>query len=124
MADQDELLAFRLERYRCALLPILKQTDAADRGSGEDREGVAVLVLGLIIEADVSAHDREVERAARFGDAFDATDELAHDIGPLRVAEVEAVSDRQRLRPDRAEVAVGLGDRLLPALDGVGLAIA
>ena len=47
-----------------------------------------------------------------------------HDLGPLRVAEVEAVGDRERPGADRAEVAVGLGDRLLAAFIGVGVAIA
>src|SRR4029079_15687487 len=96
----------------------------ADRGYGQDRKAGAVLALGLVVEAHVAAHDREVERATGFGHPFDAADELAHDLRPLRVAEVEAVGDRERLRADRAEVAIGLGDRLLPAFVRIGVAIA
>src|SRR5207302_3257997 len=51
-----------------------------------------VLVLRLIVERDVAAHDREVERAASFGHALEAADELAHDLGPVR-----------RLPPRRSE---------------------
>ena len=84
----------------------------------------AVLALGLVVERDVAADDREVEGAAGLGHAFDAADELAHDLGPLRVAEIHAVGGRERGGADRAEVAIGLGDRLLAALEGVGEAIA
>ena len=54
---------------------------------------------------------------AGLGHALDAADELAHDLGPLRIAEIEAVRDCKRLRADRAEVAIGFGDGLLAALD-------
>src|SRR5262245_23855880 len=122
MAEQDECLPFGLEPDRRGPLPIVEQADAADRGGGKDGEARSVLILRLVVEADVAAHDWEVECAAGFGHAFDAADELAHDFGPLRIAEVEAVGDRQRLRSDRAEVAIGFCDRLLPALDWVGIA--
>src|SRR4029434_1711313 len=72
----------------------------------------------------VAADDREVERAAGVGHAFEAPNELGHDLGPLRVAEVEAVGDRQWPGADRAQVAIGFGDRLLPALIRVGVTIA
>src|SRR3954454_14895767 len=113
-----------LEANRRALLPIVEQTDAADRGGGEDGEAGAVFAFGLVVEADVAAHDGEIERSAGLGNAFDTADELAHDLRPLRVAEVEAIGDRERLRPDRAEVAIGFSDSLLPASDRVGVAIA
>src|SRR5438270_13657968 len=116
MADQDELLAFRLERDGRAVLPVLEQSDAADCRRGEDGEAASVFTLGLVVERDVAAHDGEVERAAGFGHAGDAADELAHDLGPLRVAEVEAVGDRQRLRADRAKVPIGFRGGLLAAL--------
>ncbi len=54
----------------------------------------------------------------------DAADELAHDLGPLRVAEIHAVGGGERPGADRAEVAPGLGDRLLAAFMRVGLAVA
>ena len=49
---------------------------------------------------------------------------MRHDLGALRIAEIEAVSDRERLGADRAEVAIRLGDRLFAALVRVGVAIA
>ncbi len=51
-------------------------------------------------------------------------DELAHDLGPLRIAEIEAIGHRQRARADRAEVAKRFGDGLLPALVRVGKDVA
>src|SRR3954453_8635178 len=107
MAYQDEELALALEPDRRRLFPIVEQADAADRRGGEDGEARAVVALRFVVERDVARDDREVERATGLGDAFDATDELAHDLGPLWVAEVEAVGDRERLRADRAQIAVG-----------------
>ena len=123
MSEQDERLAFRLEPDRRALRPIVEQPDAADRRRRQDG-AAAARRLALVVEADVAAHDREVERAAGFAHAFEAADELRHDLGPLGVAEVEAVGDRERPGADRAEVAVGFGDGLLSALIGVGVAVA
>ena len=58
------------------LRPIVEQADAADRGGGEDGAAAAGR-LALVVERDVAAHDREVERAAGFAHAFEAADELA-----------------------------------------------
>ena len=57
-------------------------------------------------------------------DAADRGDELAHDGGPLGVAEIEVVGDRQRVGADRGEVPPGLGHRLLGALERIGGAVA
>jgi hypothetical protein len=48
---------------------------------------------------------------------FEAADELAHDLGPLRIAEVEIVGVASGLRADRGDVAPGFGDGLLAALE-------
>src|SRR6187402_2416754 len=106
-----------LEPDRRRFLPIVEQADAADRWGGQDGRAAARR-LALVVEADVAADDREVEGAAGVAHAAQRFDELGHDLGPLRVAEVEAVGDGQRLRTNRAEVAVRLGDRLLPAFIG------
>ena len=63
-------------------------------------------------------------RAQAVADAADAADQLAHDFGPLRIAEIEIVGERQRLRADRGEIAPGFRHRLLAALERIGLAIA
>jgi hypothetical protein len=62
--------------------------------------------------------------AAGFRDTFQAADELAHDLGPLGIAEVEVVGDRKRLAAHRRDVAPGFRHRLLAALERIGLAIA
>src|SRR3546814_5670423 len=71
--------------------------------------------LGLVVEADVARHDRIVERAARLAHPVEAAGDLPHDLGALRVREVEAVGDRDRRGADRGDVALRLGDRLLAA---------
>ena len=70
---------------------VLDQPDHA-----EDRRRIDRLAVGLVVEADVAAGDRHVERAARVGDALDGLDELPHDLGPLGVAEVQAVGGADR----------------------------
>ena len=95
------------------------QADGADGGGR--RNGCAV---GLVVERDVAAHDREVQLAAGLGHALDGADDLAHDLGPLRIAEVEVVGDGDRIGADRGQVAPGFGDHLLAALVGIGQHIA
>ena len=95
------------------------QPHRADGRRGQDR-----LAVGLVVEPDVARHDRHVERRAGRADALDRADELAHDLGLLGVAEVEVVGGGQRRGADGDEVAVGLGHRLLAALDRVGLDVA
>ena len=119
LADQQDRLALGLERERHRFGEFVEQTDAADGRRRQDRPAV-----GLVVERDIAGHDREIERAAGFADAADAADELAHDFRPLRIAEIEVVGDRQRPRADRGEIAPGFGDRLLAALERIGLAIA
>src|SRR6476660_4726226 len=98
------------------MLPVLEDPDSADRRRWKDREAGPILVLGFIVERYVPAHDREIERLCSLGHALDAADELAHDLGPLRIAEVQAVRDGERRCTDSAKVPICLGDRLLPAL--------
>ena len=72
----------------------------------------------------VAGNDREIEFAAGFADAFDAADELAHDLRLFRVAEIEVVGCRQRLGADGGQVAPDLGNGLLAAFERIGLAVA
>jgi hypothetical protein len=44
--------------------------------------------------------------------------------GPLGIAEIEIVGQRERPRADRGEIAPGFRHRLLAALERIGLAIA
>ena len=109
----------RLEGERRRLGEVVDQADAADGRGRQDRAAI-----GLVVERDVAGHDREVERPAGLGDAADAADQLAHDLRPLGIAEIEIVGDRERPRADRGEVAPGFRHRLLAAFERIGLAIA
>src|SRR3546814_20598434 len=75
------------------------------------------LFRSLVVEAEVARHDRIVERAARLAHPVEAAGDLPHDLGALRVREVEAVGDRERRGADRGDVAPRPGDRLLAAFD-------
>ena len=107
------------QREADRLRRIVQHAEAADRRGGQDRAA-----LGLVVEADVAGHDREVERLAGRRHAADRGGELAHDLRLFRVAEIHVVGERQRARADRGEVAPGLGHRLRAAFLGVGGAVA
>src|SRR5215204_4708188 len=87
--NEDDTFSGVFKPDRRRLLPIVQQTNPADRGGGEDRRAAAGR-LAFVVETDVAAHDREVERPARVAHPAEALDELGHDFRPLRVAEVEA----------------------------------
>src|SRR5262249_29029644 len=72
----------------------------------------------------IAGNDWKREGAAGFTDAADAADQLAHDFRPLGVAEIEVVSDGERLATDSGDVAPSFRDRLLAALERIGLALA
>ena len=109
----------RLEGERRRGGEILQQADPADGGGRQD--GPAV---GLIVERHVAGHHREIQRPAGFRDPAHAADELAHDLGPFRIAEIEVVGEGERGGADRGEIAKSFRHRLLAALERVGLAIA
>ena len=96
----------------------IKVVDEADAADGRGRQnGTSV---GFVVERDVAGDDGIVEDLAGFADAFDSLDDLAHDFGLLRIAEVEIVGDRQRTATGGCDVAPSFGDGLLAALDRVG----
>ena len=86
--------------------------------------GRIAAAFGLVVEADIAAHDREVERAAGGGHAADGGGELAHDLGLFGIAEIQVVGDGQRPGAGGGEVAPGFGHRLRAARLGVGGAVA
>src|ERR1700724_4120641 len=118
LPDKQDRLVRGLEGQGCGFGEIVEQSDAADRGRRKDAAAV-----GLVVERDVAGHDREVERAAGFRNALQAADELAHDLRPLRIAEIEIVGDRKRPAAYRRDIAPSLGHRLLAALERIRLAI-
>ena len=119
LADQDQGFALGHAAKAGHDVIVGQQADRAD-GRGR-RNGDAV---GLVVEADIARHDGEVERAARLGHAVDGPHDLAHDFGPLRIAEVEVVGDGDGARAHGGQVAPGLGHALLSALIGIVLDIA
>ena len=87
---------------------------ADDRGR-EDRAGAR-----LVVERDVAADDRDAEGAAGVGEAGHRARELPGDVRLLRVAEVEAVREPERLGADAGEV----GRALEHGLDGAAVRVA
>ena len=114
LADEDDGLALALESGRHGLGNIRDQADGADGGGGEDASAV-----GLVVKRDIARDHREIERQTGFAHTLDALDELTHDPGPLRVAEVHGVGDRQGLGPRRRKVPPSFGHRLGGAGEGV-----
>ena len=64
----------------------------------------------IVVETDVAAGDRNVERAAGFGDAVDRFAELPHDFGLFGIAEVQAIGGGHGARAGAGDVARGFGD--------------
>jgi len=75
----------------------------------DHRGGVDVAAAGLVVEAHVPADHGQVEGAAGLGHPVDGLRELPHHLGVLRVAEVQAVDERERPRPDAGQVEDRLG---------------
>ena len=105
IAQQDHRGAGRLERARHGLRRVLEQADDAEHRRREDRAA-----FGFVVEADVAAGDRDVERPARVADAADRFADLPHDLRPLGIAEVEVVGRADRLAAGARDVARRLGD--------------
>src|SRR5690242_2506597 len=117
--NQQNDFALGLEAQGGHFPQIRQEADTANGRRWQDR-----LPVGLVVERDIARNDREVEHPAGFANALDGLDECAHDLGPLRVAKVEVVSDGDRIGADGREVTPAFGDRLLSALERVGLDIA
>ena len=123
-ADGGDMVALVLEADGHHRVEIIDQADRADCRGRQDCVADAVGTSGFVIEADIAGYDWHVERLAGFCHALDAADELAHDMRLFGIAEIHAVGGCQRFRADRAEIAIGFGNRLLAAFKGIGLAIA
>ena len=77
------------------------------------------VAVGVVVEGDVPGHDRHAERLARERHPLDRLGELPADLGLLRIAEVEAVGEAERLAADAGDVAGRLEDRQLAAEAGI-----
>ncbi len=93
---------------------IVQQPEHADHGGRPDRR-----LTRLVVEADVAAGHRGLQGEAGIAHTPDRFSELPHHLGPLRVAEVHAVGDGERLRAAHRHVPCRLGDRVHRAQIGV-----
>src|SRR6266702_2968353 len=100
LAQEEDDIAIVLEPSRAPKGQVVEQADHPDHGSRWD-----VPFTGLVVEADVAAHDGQLEGAAGIGEAADALLQLAEDLRPLRITEVQAVGDRDRPGPGADDVA-------------------
>src|SRR5581483_12099825 len=66
---------------------------------------------GPVVERDVARDDGDPERLRRERDPLDRLRELPPDLGLLRVAEVEAVGERERLASGAGDVHGGVEHR-------------
>ncbi len=82
-ADELDGLGLGLEGQVGGQAVIAEEPDAAD---GRCRQYGGA--LGFVVKRHVAGNDGEVQRPAGLGHAFDAADELTHDVGLFRVAEV------------------------------------
>ena len=93
LADQDQGQILLLVGGRYTGFKVVEQAHAADGRRGQDR-----LTVGLVVERHIAGDDRKIEGGTGFADPFETADELAHDRGVFRIAEVQAVGDPQRAR--------------------------
>ena len=94
---------FELARHRPCR--ILEQPDHAEHG-----RRVNGFAFRFVVEADVSAGDRDAEGAARVADAAHRLGKLPHDLRPFGIAEVEVVGGADRLAARARDIARRFGD--------------
>ena len=119
VTDDDDGFPGGLEWHRGMLRDILHQADAANGRRRQDR-----LAIRLVVERDVAGDDREIQGPTGLANATHGHDELAHDLGLLRIAEIEVVGDRQRQRTNGRNVAPHFRHGLLAAEERICLHIA
>src|SRR5262249_48959818 len=95
LAKEHNHVAGILESPAHDAIGVFEHANHADDGRRIDR-----FAVGLVVEADVAAGDRHVQRATRFANTFDRSRELPHDRRPLRITEIQTVcsADRKRTR--------------------------
>ena len=106
-AEQGDRVARRDEGAAGDLGRVGQLADHADHRGRVDRP-----VGSLVVEGDVAADDRDAERGAGLGEGADRAVELPGGGRLLRVAEVEAVGQAERLGADAGEVLGALEHRL------------
>ena len=74
-AEDHEDIARLFQRNGRQMADVVHNAHHAD-----DRRGVDVLAVGLVVEADIATHHWGIKRSARLGDPGDALDELVEDV--------------------------------------------
>ena len=97
---------------------ILQQSQPAYDGGRVDGS-----TLAFVVQADVAADHRDAQCPTGPRHATDALLQLIIDFGTLRIAEIQAIGERQGFRADAGEVARDLGHRQLAAPEGVQVAL-
>ena len=93
-------VAFGSETEPQAVLGVVELPDDGDGRRGKDR-----LAVGFVVEAHVAGHDGRPEGDAGRGQPVDRLREAPHLLGYLRVSEVQAVGQTERLRAHTNDVA-------------------
>ena len=86
LTEQNDRVAAALEAAAEHLARVLNEPHDTQHGRRIDRPAI-----GFVVEADIAAGNRDVERLARGGDPFDGFAELPHDFRPFWITEVQAV---------------------------------
>ena len=119
LAEEGDDVVLGGEGVRHRARDVLEEAHHPDGRRREDR-----LAVRLVVERDVSRDDGRLERAAGEGEPLHRRGELAQDLGPLGVAEVEAVGDGERPRARAGDVQGRLGHGVRGAAHRVGEAVA
>ena len=81
-----------------------------DAHHADDDRGIDARATGVVVEADVAAHHRDVQCPARVADAVDGVVQVPPDVGVLGIGEIEAIGDRGRFRACGDDIASRLAD--------------
>src|SRR6266516_7182881 len=95
-------LALKWNSYR---LGGAQRSNYAHHGGRED--GVA---KGFVVQANVTACHRYFKKAASLGKPLNRLDDLAHNLGPLRIPEIEIVSCGDWQRANCRQISAALSD--------------
>src|SRR5207248_3987730 len=117
--DQEDEVPVGAEPRHQSPVVVVDDADHPDHRGRVD--GAA---LGVVVEADIAADDRQVERATGVGEPAGGLLQLPVDLRLVRVAEVQAVGDGDRPGAGGDDVASRFGDRDLGTQVGVELAVA
>ena len=80
--------------------------------------------IGFVVKRDIAGNDGKIERATRRAHAFQTTDKLPHNLGPFRIAEIQAIGNGKRRSTGGTDIAIGFGHGLPATGHGICQTIA